>query len=30
MNFANKQSVSRLFDPLHARMRDGTPVQEAF
>src|ERR1700730_8601245 len=23
MNFANKQSVSRLFDALHARMRDG-------
>jgi Polyketide cyclase / dehydrase and lipid transport len=23
MNFANKQSISRLFDALHARMRDG-------
>jgi hypothetical protein len=23
MNFANKQSVSRLFEALHARMRDG-------
>ncbi len=23
MNFANKQSVSSLFDALHARMRDG-------
>ena len=23
MNFADKQSVSRLFDALHARMRDG-------
>ena len=23
LNFANKQSVSRLFDALHARMHDG-------
>ncbi len=23
MNFANKQSVTRLFDALHARMHDG-------
>jgi hypothetical protein len=23
MNFANKQSISRLFDALHARLRDG-------
>jgi hypothetical protein len=23
MNFANKQSISRLFDALHVRMRDG-------